>query len=188
MWDSDWERDCRGVGDGPGGGLGLGEKSGPEARVRWALGPILCLGRRWKGLPDGRTGPVVPGVARGPFTVSSLRGIPLSPSSLCWQDSGVPCSLRLTHVLSQPPGLGADLGWPWCPSRGQAWLPFVFVSCHLGRNGVSKGLGRGPARRLAGWARVCQANRGQVLFKFWCGLVGPTRAGSPSGRISEVAG
>lgn len=60
---------------------GWGEKSRPEARVWWAPGPVLGLGRRWKGLPEDGTGPVVPGVARGPFTVSSLRGIPLSPSS-----------------------------------------------------------------------------------------------------------
>lgn len=36
-----------------------------------------------------------------------------------------------------------------------------FVSSHLGRNMVSKGLGKGPGLRLAGWARICQANGGQ---------------------------
>lgn len=75
-----------------------------------------------------------------------------------------------------------------------------FVSSHLGRNLVWKGLGKGPGLRLAGWARVCQVNGGQGIevqvqgaerdpVLVWCGLVLLELClGSSSGRISEVVG
>lgn len=177
-----------GLGTAQGVARGCGEKSRPEPGCggRWAPSCVWADGGRGSQRTEQVLWPQ--GLPGGPSQCSPSVAS-LSPQAACAGKTPASHVAWGSHMcFPRPLALVLTWGGPGAPAEVRLGCRFRLCVLPLGRNGVSKGLGRGPTRRPAGWARVCHVNRGQVLFKFWCGLVCPTRAGSPSGRISEVVG